>query len=159
MRNGSSTLKKKVAVGIALSAAPVLSMAAPAGATASNRAETARTVTFTYQGQEVSCSLSAASQYEIADGFTTMSGVTFVAAIEPCTEAIRETEVSGFYRQSSDVPGESFGGGSTGLIATASARVEGGITEFEVGHLVEFACDDPPPDRLYCAFVMVTQPK
>jgi hypothetical protein len=140
-------LRTKVAAAGLAAGLPLLGWGGePAGALppATGRA----TTTFTYRGQQVTCTIEGSSQVLLIGQEPNTESFLFgstelVGDSAVCQEALIRVLYRGVY----EVPGEEFSKiiDSRGDNFTSSAvSVEGWVLSLESDHSAEFACDDPP---------------
>jgi hypothetical protein len=152
MRRGA---RWRAAGAAAIGAATIPALASPAGA---GEQEVIRTVTFPFEGQEVSCSVRHWDWLRATSEQTTLVVGTELRDANPaaCFDAVRHAEVGITYERADGSPGSATAASPGGHEVIASVSEQGPMTDITVRHTITFACDG---ERCNAGDSVITSPK
>lgn len=161
MRQGDvvNVLTRSVTIGAV--ALALLALQAPsAGADAFTSATGRSTVSFTYHGRPLSCTIEGKSSVEYLSDFarSNMDASTELVDSDAACEQAHTADVILATFERKDQDGGSFGA-SGRLPTSAFAAANGVVSHLSVQHIAWFACDNPPFMQSVCGASVNTSPK
>jgi hypothetical protein len=139
----------------AIGVATIPALASPAAA---GEQEVVRSVTFTYGGNEVTCSVRHWDFLRATSEQTVLQVGTELLDGNPaaCFEAVRHAEVGITYERADGSPGSVTAASPGGHEVTAGVTEQGPMTDIAVRHAITFACDG---ERCNAGDFVLTSPK
>ena len=135
--------KKLVAAGL-LAGLPLLGI----GATPAEATQVRRNLTFTFEGQEVTCTVAGSgnSYFQEDSGYSVINGATGLNDADPaCHEAIVEIYVDASYRRDpDDDPDHVSSGLANAEHVSINVLVHSTLSSVVVSHTAVFLCDNEP---------------